>query len=258
MKSIVILFLLSTTLFSFGQNFIIDTISENSPFFPGDVYCFPILKGNDKEVSKKINSHLIKDFLRIEYGKENNSVFENIWGNIEEPMPVLTDLIFTTKVINDRIYFLEFNAWWCRAYCEGITQRYNYDLKNGNYIGLDTLINSLSHTFVLNYLTNNKKRIIKKQLNFISKKIDIDSFREDDYYRNIRVKSSYDECLEYSDFDSFVYFDFYIKNDSVILTSRKCSSHYDKDLGEIRDFVYKFKITDIKKYLSPYGKEILL
>lgn len=57
MKGILILFLISTSSFSFGQNFSIDTISEKSPLFPGDIYRFPIVTKGDKGVCEKINAH---------------------------------------------------------------------------------------------------------------------------------------------------------------------------------------------------------
>lgn len=196
--------------------------------------------------------------MHVEYGKQKKSIFENVWGGYGEPVPELSELNFTIRIVRSRIYFLQFNAWWCKAYCGGITQVYNYDLKSGNCIDVAILVDDRMSAFVLGYLSMCKSAIIKNELSIISNKTIVNGNSKVDHSKYTRMGEIYEECLEYSDFDSFDYFDFFVKTDSVILSSGKCSSHYDKDLDEISDFKYKFKITDIQKYLSAYGKEILL
>jgi hypothetical protein len=255
MKSVLTIVLFFFTTMSIGQFFTIDTIAEKSPYFPGDIYRFPILNENDKELCQSINSHLVKNFLEVEYRNQKKSIFENVWGSDDEPYPIRSELSFEVDLLNDKIYSLTIGTYSCGAYCEVFEKSYNYDLELGSYIELDSLVHLQSKSAVLKYLSKLKSNRILKQLSTIELELLRDTLGHDmrNYYE--AAKDMYEFCLIDSKYSSFEYFDYSITKDSVMLSSGRCSSHFEQALDEIDDFIYQFKITNIQKYLSPYVRK---
>lgn len=260
MKFFLILAILALPLhvLSNRNEFSIDSIVESSPFYIGDVYRLPLLKGEDKNVANRINSHFISDFLRIEYGSEKVSVFENVWGSVDEPYPSMSEITYSAHLINDKIFCLTFDTYWCGAYCEGYTESYSYDLSTGSFIELDALIDENSKALVLSYFSMVKRNRILNHINEVRFDLEYGTPSENDRRQNENALRMYQECLEYSDYSSFEYFDYSFHRDSVFLRSSRCSNHADRPFDDIWDFKYKFKLSEIQQYFSVYGKEILL
>ena len=257
MKTVIILCSLLTTCLAFSQSYSVDTVSEKCPYFPGEPYAFPILKGGDELVTNKINTHLTTDFLDKPYLDNEPGLFKEVWGTQDNPYPQLSEIDFEVKITN-KIYSIEINALGCGAYCEQFHTTYSYDLNTGDLITLDTLIETILEAELLTFLELLKSNTINKQLLSIDEMCKNDSISEDNKAYYLEMKDMYNDCLRWSKYENLNYFEFIVKDGFIILESGRCSAHVNRALDEIGSFEFKFKIDKIEKYLSPYGKKLLL
>jgi hypothetical protein len=253
-KNIFYLFVLFLSCTS-KENFETIKIKEANPNFLEQKYEFPLLKGKPISISKKINFEIIKDFLEVNINDNYQSIFENVWSTIENPIPRISDLSYNVNILNTKIYSITLTGETCGAYCEEFSDSYNFDLSKGNKITLEGLFTIEGKVELLQILSTKKKKIIENHLIKLKTKVNT-SNKEDEKYINSTIKL-YEYCLEGIPFVSLEYFDFKVINNNIIITSDRCSNHAMRALDELGEYVYIFKKSDLNSFLNDYGIKIL-
>lgn len=241
------LLVFATILLSCNQknNFEINKIVEGK-------YEFPILKGNPTIVNK-INYDLIKDLLDLDIKKEYESIFENIVATKDSSIPILTFLNYKVNYLNKKLYTLTFNSEGCGAYCEKFERSYNYDLKTGNRIYLDSIFTLNGKRSFLEKLNFKRIKILKKKIEELEKgkkKI----FDQNDYELRIKLLQ---ECKKRNTIVTFEFLDFKIEENVFTIYSDRCSNHAMRALDDVGEFEYSFSFDKIYELLNTYGKKII-
>ena len=229
-----------------SHNFTIKEVSE-------DNYKFPMIEGND-DISKKINTDIIKDLLGLDIEKEYKSIFRNVKGTEENKIPRLVFLEYQINTLNKKLYSITFESEGCGAYCEEFDISYNYDLSNGKKVMLDSVFTDVGRKTLLSKITRLKKNKIK---NYISKLISEKTNKEEGEIVKSEI-SLFKNCLNNTSFNTLEYIDFKIKKDSIILTSGRCSNHAMRALDGLGDYIFKFKKEELTPLLNKYGKSLIL
>ncbi|MDD7913154.1 hypothetical protein [Polaribacter ponticola] len=231
-------------------NFTIKKITESNPIQNKQAYEFPILKGY-ADISKKINTTIISDLLELDVSKKHNSIFEKVWATKDNPIPSLTFLKYKINSLTNNVYSVTFNTEGCGAYCEEFSTSYNFDTSNGEKIYLDALLNQKRKKELLDLLSNQKRKTIT---DYIFKLKNEKTSEEDSRIINQSIEL-YTNCLESLPFKTLDYFDLKILNDSIILTSNRCSNHAARALDDLGDIEYQFKKAELSSFLNNFGKK---
>lgn len=257
MKYSLLLFIFFIQL-SFAQKhqFKIKEIVEVNPINKNQTYKFPLLEG-EKEISKKVNRDLIQSVLELDITQKHKSIFENIWTTKEKSIPNLSFLDYQINQLNDRVYSVTFHSEGCGAYCEEFDISFNYDVKTGNRIQLESLFSEEGKATILEKLNNQKIALIKETISKLELEKGKTNIRAEivDYTKRIQLLKN---CKDKSEIDSLNYLDFKITENQIIIYSGRCSNHAMRALDEIGEFEYIFKTKNIKKLLSNFGKNILI
>lgn len=256
MKSYVSIFSLLLILFSCSSNnnFRIKNIHEINPIFPQQKYEFPLLVGSSSEITGKINSDIILDFLEVDINIKHESIFEKVWGTKEYSIPKLSDLTYNVNTISKKIFSITFNAEGCGSYCENFSTSYNYDLESGNKIYLDSLFTNKGKETLLIHLTETKRKIIKEYIF----KIKNENIKEEDKEQVEQTITLYEYCLKNLPFVTLKYFDFKVTNNTIILTSDRCSNHVNRALDDLGKYKFILEKNKIINLLNNFGNEILI
>lgn len=218
---------------------------------------FPLLIGGNKNITEKINSFISKRELDLDYKKAKKNIFEQITKNRKRGMMGRGFPIdYEIHLLNDNFYSVTISGEDCGAYCENHDTRYNFDLKTGNQIELLNLINTNKLTQLLDTLNLIRETMINgeiKRADSILKFQKIDS-SELEYYTE--MLELFIRCIEYK-LESFEYLDFYFTPKELIITSERCSVHYNRAMDEIGEFKYKLDYVKWAHFFSDYGKNVI-
>jgi hypothetical protein len=257
MKFLLLLSLLPSIIYSQTAD-ISDIKYTNSD--PKSEYRFPkIHLLNNPKISEKINDSLRSQFLYVKPGCPENFIFEEV-RTTPEHIAILYDINY--KIIYDKknILSLSLEAQGCGAYCEDFTEHYNFNLKTGNRIYLDSVFTPKGIIVFVEYLNSNKEKQIQKTINNIrdslkSKTAIIDSISKSDYQERLQL---YTECLQQKETKEDVpNLDFDLKDTSISVYIHRCSAHYNMTLDDLGDFKIMTDLKFWKNYLTPYGIEII-
>ncbi len=237
-----------------SQIFQVEKLSEKNPSFPEDVYVFPVLKGIPS-IADKINSTLIKSELDLDYGKQKNSIFENIWKMPGQPMAQVNDLNYKTELLNQNFFSVTVSGEWCSAYCEGFERTYTFDMQTGEKVMLNSFFSAAGQKKILNDLLLSKTLKIQNKIKEIKAALASDSLLAGE-------KESYDQMLDLynncgSNYDSLHYFRFIPSDTGLTIIIEKCSLHANRAIDDLGDFKSYFSFGELEKYLSDYGKKKL-
>ena len=251
----IITFLLVLLFFSCNSdgNFSVEKIQETKPNSKELKYEFPLLVGKPIQISKKINAEIIKDYLQLDINKEHKSIFENVWGTKEYPIPLLSDITYNINFLNKKIYSITLNAESCGAYCESFSTSYNYDVSTGNRIYLNSIFSKKGEKELLILISNKKRKEIENYL----LKINNEDVLNQDKNRINQTIEIYKNCLNSLPFTSLEFIDFEIIGEKLILSSERCSNHATRALDDLGDYEFTFKKNEISSLLNKYGKNIL-
>jgi hypothetical protein len=118
----------------------VDTIRDVQPHAPHGVYSIPRVRTLQPAIGGRIHQHLCVDLLGVDPDTAAASeLFSLAWGDTEGGMPRLYIYGWTLERPFKEVIDIKIDAEGCGAYCEGFTKHYVYDLRNGNYIGYDSL-----------------------------------------------------------------------------------------------------------------------
>ncbi len=123
----------------------VDTIRAVQPWAPHAEYTFPKLDITDRPVqSARIQGDLALRLLDVDVDSvAQHHLFDKVWGDtVSGWLPRLNDLSWQVRMPLPEIVEIEFSAEACGAYCEGFTSYLQYDLRDGAYIGFDSLFSA--------------------------------------------------------------------------------------------------------------------
>jgi len=257
-KSISILFLLMSIQLLHAQTYSIEPIKQNNPNFPQHQYQFPILTKGNKAITQAINNHLTSNFLEIEFGKQKESIFENIWATVSNNVPMLNDITFKVLTLNDKLYAVTLSAEGCGAYCEYFSQSFAFDLSTGEAINNDLLFSDKGKAAFIELLITRRAKKIITFIDNISDTLSQKNLNDEDraYYQE--MKELYEECVEEAHITSLKYQEIRLNNKNIIVVIDRCSAHYNQNLDELGNFELDFIADDIREWLSEYGRKMLL
>ncbi|MFY0653663.1 MAG: hypothetical protein JXQ96_16585 [Cyclobacteriaceae bacterium] len=244
------------TIPGYAQKFEVNELTEKNPSFPQQVYSFPILTGMNQKVVSDINSYLIKDQLRLDYGEEKNSIFENIWQTETRLMPATSDMSFKLELLDSKLYSVTMLGEFCGAYCEQYSMTYNFDLETGEILDLQSLFTQKGQKKLAKQLSDQKRNIISDKLKEVQLILNSESVSDEDseYYGNMNW--IYKDCLEFG--VELEYLNFIPKNQKLELSLGRCSNHANRSVDELGDFHFEIDLKKWKSSLSELGKRILL
>jgi hypothetical protein len=252
MRKILYLFLF-TILFTNckTEEFTILNLRESNPTFPKQIFEFPVLNGK-KSVTNSINSKLIQSFFEITVKSVYKKVFQNAWAIKESSINNLSFLNYKINTLNEQLYSVTFYTEGCGAYCEEYDQSFNFDIKSGNRIILDSLFTLTGKKKFLENISNQKSKKINNYITWLEK----EQKSKEDQIINQSIEL-YRTCLKSLPFKSLEYIDFKIKKDSIILASDRCSNHAMRALDDLGDYTFLFHNSDLNILLNDYGKHLL-
>ena len=239
-----------------AQNYQVSEVKESNPHFPEDVYVFPLLEGENEEVTSKINSYLIREQLDLEFGAEKQSIFENIWQQPSDPVARINYLTYKVELLNKRLYSVTISGEFCGAYCEGFDVTYTFDLVSGSLLILPSFFNEEGEVKLRNLLTEHKKSLINKKLAEIKntlKTADIDANEKDHYSQMFEL---YESCN--SEYDDLEHFRFIPSAKKMLIIYGRCSAHYNRALDDLSDFKKEIILSQWENDLSKLGNEVYM
>jgi hypothetical protein len=244
--------------FSFGRQVTIRTIKGQSPVRQID-YAFPhIVYGANKTVATKINHALITDFLEIDPKKVRKSIFEAVWPQEGVGIPAfLSEISWETHTNTSKLFSLAISAEGCGAYCEPFTNYYSFDLKTGKLLALDQLFTQEGQRRLLDSVNLLKKHELQTAVKHLQVSLQ-DTAQKEDHERAKEAIEMYQECLELGGVESIQDLSFHLKANSLLIHIGRCSAHVNRALDDVGDFEFSFRLANLKQYLTPYGRQLLM
>jgi hypothetical protein len=120
----------------------VDTIRAVQPWEPREEYTFPELVSAERSLqASHINRDLALRLLDVDRDSmAGGHLFDKVWGDtIIGWLPRLNYLSWEVRRPLPEVVEVEFSAEACGVYCEGFTDHLLYDLRDGSYIGYDSL-----------------------------------------------------------------------------------------------------------------------
>lgn len=223
-------------------------------------YIFPEVHSTpDTKIGEKINTFLQLQYLQHVPGIYIKSPFEKITYNDQKLSGSFNFYGWTKEETPINIISISLSCEYSGAYLEGYDSHHNFDARNGNTILLSDIIQP-NQQLKLAQLINQK---VKSEITaFLSetrknyKETDSTKQRElfDRYQEQINL---YEDCLtEYTEYQLDDFNFYFTQNQLQVLRSR-CSSHVNRAIDDLYEFDIPFDYSDLKEYLSDYGKSLL-
>lgn len=250
-KRVFFLFLCLIPLSCGSQEYSVKKVVSTNPEQPEQVYIFPMLLGPDKNITHKINRYLVSHQLGIELGKEQTSIFENIWHSSEQPLSHINNLSYTINLLNNKLYAVTISGEFCSAYCEGYDITYTFDLTTGDVIPLDLFFSEYGQKILLNKLNSFKETILNEKIAELKERIE--SNRLDDELREYSklMLELYENCNR--DHASLSDFRYIPSDDTLDIFYGRCSAHFNRSIDELWYFNTTISINEWYQYLSDLG-----
>lgn len=257
MKRILLLFcLLSFQCFS--QKALISDIkySQKDPLIQ---YIFPevALKKNSA-LSKKINDTLRSQFLFAPPGCPRDSIFNQVRTTADHPANFY-DISYETVYNSTNFLSLILSAESCGMYCEPFVTNFNFDLKTGNLLSLDSIFTQ-NGLFILTDSMNYKRALLlNKELESIRERLKTKEADDPDKKSELEeMLTMYSDCASDSLNVKFTPgLEFFFKNGVVTVCTWRCSAHYNMSLDELWVMEFPFELNYWEPYLTPYGKKLI-
>ena len=213
---------------------------------------FPVVKSATPAIAARINYVLFTSVFDPDTAGIAPVNAEDSLKNLDiknyQSLPALDFRILRN---DNQIFSVVFEGEGCGAYCESFDIPLAFDLQSGRRLtGADLFSES-----GLKALSNEVKKIntsaIQKQLALLRK----NPAENEDTATAIEM---YQDCLQFwqKGFDSHSSMQFQAK--ALLLTDGRCSPHVIRALDDLGDFTNSFSYLQLKPWLSPYGRQMLL
>jgi hypothetical protein len=255
MRILVFIVLLILYKYAGAQSAIVGEIKRINPVSK-NTYRFPkIFIENDTTASTKINYTLRAELLSADTPTSDNDIFNQVW-NENNRIPSSTYIDFEVVNNNKGVLSIRFEGEGCGAYCEEYKSYYTFNVKTGNQISLDSLFTKAGMLELSKKFAQYKKRKLLKKIKAIHDTLNTTVIKSDKemqtYYGE--MLSLYAECLN-SDYELS---DFEIIQQQLIIHTDRCSAHYNRNVDELWTFDYAPDIKSFAKFMTAYGRSILL
>jgi len=243
-KTIVLLFLLIAVIAD-AQYFQLTDIVEHDRF--GVESRFPVLvsKKNAK-AAEKINTYLHFAMLSKIFGKEDSSIFSNVFPLEEE---FWGQSLFAYSVIrnDDQIFSITIAFDNTGSYTERIDEQYNFIAKTGEHVILSDFFSESSLMEIGSLVNKNCSSVIS---NYIKT---IDQTSEE----GAAQIEMYEYCLErFENNSSISETEFSIESTEMIFINERCSNHMMAALDELWVLEYAMSITSLMPFLNPNARDL--
>ncbi|MEQ9376395.1 MAG: hypothetical protein RIG68_14515 [Imperialibacter sp.] len=266
MKSILVVLLLIPLVCAgqFDVELLKDTNSYN-----GSEYGFALIKTNS-ESARRINEYLQISVLGLLIGKEESSIFENVWPTEEDHFKGWAFYQTTVTLNTENLLVLQVSSEGCAAYCESGDSYLIFDARSGNRIELDDLFSEVGFD-LLKQKVNLERKL--QLTNEIIRTYGWDSQTKKEMLRENRseYKESMKEGLEINEVERSIYVDclagiekysfqksFYLDSTNIYLIRERCSNHANRGIDNVGEFRNALGIRAIDGLLSDYGRKVLL
>ena len=212
-------------------------------------YSFPFINHPDKKVAKKINGFLQSTIL-------DNPVIETDSAKIFErsrylttdssTQPGLSMVDYSVELNTKKLLSIAFQLEGTGAYSEGSSSYYSFDLRSGNRV-------TAKNIFTPQGLVQIKKKLIRERQRLIEKYLEeTDStYSDEDLPDSAWIKETFFECNKRASEENI-----FIKRDKIIFYKEYCFPHAARPLDIDLDITWS--AVSVEKYLSAYGRELLL
>jgi hypothetical protein len=86
----------------------------------------------------------------------------------------------------------------------------------------------------------------------------LDTTQKQEHERAKETIELYQECLERGGVESLQDLSFHLQGGTLFIHIGRCSAHINRALDDVDDFEFCFRLTNLKQYLNPYGRQLLL
>jgi hypothetical protein len=210
---------------------------------------FPIFSGENKIAAKKINDHLQRDFFDTTTSTiPESGLFEEyrfISGD-SITQPGYTSILYDIELNNSKILSVTFEVEGMGAYPSYYHKYFSFNANDGSIISAENIFTAEGLAHVKKILIEKRNKEIRKAVNEL-KANDSSGFLEDSTFIFERFESCNEEAEEKN---------LFIQKESVLFYKHNCFPHawgpYETDLD------IKFTYKELEKYLSAFGKKVLI
>ena len=242
-----------------GQSAVIKKVEQRNPITQ-ELYVFPNIFIKDfSNKARKINNRLRSEILEVDPNTQDSKIFDRVWRT-KKQSPTLTELTYEIIRNDQSILSLKISAEGCGAYCESWDRYFTFNLKTGNQLLLDSLINnkgliklSADFNFFRQTKINDKIKEIKDTL-----ETNAVQNNKDDLNYYTEMLNLYKDCIESKiTLEDLTDIKFSVNSVNLRLYSDRCSAHYNRNLDELWDFEYIIELTDWTENLTKYGRSFI-
>lgn len=206
-------------------------------------------------ISKKINTHLQLEHLRHLPHVFKKNPFEKVRFDEKNCCSNITFDAWQQHKTPYNILSIGLTGDATGAYTEMFDVYENFDTRSGDPVTLNALIKSNKTQSLRDVLVSKVRQRITSYISEIKKDARTDSIMHDDVYAE--QQDLYSECLHDLKDATLDWFNFYVKDKSVVFVKGRCSNHAMRAVDDIGTFRIELPIHSLQPYLTPYGKNVL-
>lgn len=268
MRSIVFIALCFSSLSYAGEVFTVKTMSfvgKNGAGIDiaGTDVTTPFIESTNSVVASKINNLL---FIEL-YGALAPVRYADQFGKGDGvDLGGLSSQSFTIISNNGRVFSLVFSGESCGTYCESYANHYAFDAATGNrLVPSDVFLGSAS-AILAKKMTSHKLALYNRQIASLKselKRIAGGKTKAEDIEvlegKIALNQSCISDVMEHdARANAFTRYSYNFNRTGVGIISERCSNHASRAYDDVGDVILSIPYTDLRPYLSDYGKYIFL
>ena len=191
---------------SFGQKVSVDTLFipriEKFSNVHNEKLKFPVIKTDNLQVDKAINTDIKKRFTNNEYTEGSTDSTLIKWAD------GIIYLEFQVTYLKNGLISLNISAEGCGAYCTSWTDYFTYNYSTGEYITIEKVVDIKGH--FLNQVNADKSRLYAQQKKELKEMLD-DKNAELDHDTYNWALEQYENCEKEFRLDSFALYPDYLE-----------------------------------------------
>lgn len=244
---------------AFGQSPKIEAIKQTNPITK-EVYTYPkVIVSNSRSVTQKINNSLREHILGVSPNTRDAHIFDSVWRT-DYRMENISNLTFIVSEVNAAIISLTISGEGCGAYCEAFDYHFTFNAKTGNQLTLDSLFTKEGLKNFVKTLNDDKTKKLNNKLKEINQSLSVLNVKTDTVEKEqlSEMLSMYSDCLS-KKIDILYISDiqFLSKKGTITVYTDRCSAHYNMAYDDLRTFVYRADLKNLKKLLNKYGISLI-
>ncbi len=220
-----------------------------------EVYVFPKIKYHHQAVADSINHFLLFNFLEIENGKFQKSIFENVW--LKDTNQVIARISHISyEVLNNskNLLSIMISAEFCGAYCEGFDMYYNFDLRTGKSITIHQLLSKEG----IELFNDNLKHNLYERLDstLIKVRQELSLVNNDEAKEELDDKIEFIKNCFYRENPPTIDHPFYLNKHEIVFILSTCSSHLNRSLDD-GDYIFHYTIADKHNCFTHFALKLI-